>query len=299
MKLKNELRNAVGCCLRLETSSSIQITDSNESKIDSSSLNLGGSFQPMPTPTTLHSTSPTSSSSSSCSSLPSDGKEVVMPSESNEPSETKKSLFMNADRRTVHAEVNFLQFHKSQDIFIPFGEICRRSSDYIACLKSSNTLAEENSVLRNLLTSIESELSNAVLRVRKIFIEEVEYCVSNHAVFLIDMVSAFVSSFKDGRALDNLRKRNIDGGVRPDSSRESSVQMQPVEAAGIRPDSNQCATSSELTNYTPTHVINSSTISDDFVPNDGESYSVGNNDHADLNPPVGHHNDNAADEAPR
>lgn len=328
MKLKNELRNAVGCCLRLETTNAIQVTDASESKIDSNSLDVGESIQPIQSaaPIALQ-TSPTSTSSSSCPLLPSDGKDVAMKSADSDcsvPVDTKKSLFMNADRRTVHAEVNFLQFHKSQDIFIPFGEICRRSSDYIACLKSSNTLAEDNTLLRNLLTSIESELSDAVLHMRKLFIDEVELCVSNHAVFLIDMVSAFVSSFKDGRALDNLRKRNIDGGARHDNgnsmvaiSKESSVQIQPMESA-VRPDSNQCTTSSELTSYVPTPGISSSTIgneslsskvatgtasteyNNDFVANDGESYSVVNNDYVDFNSHVAHNFDAAVDnELPR
>eukprot|EP01036_Dinobryon_divergens_P026732 gene26731-35412_t len=324
MKLKNELRNAVGCCLRLETTNAIQVTDSSESKIDSNSLDVGVSIQPIQSaaPTALQTSSPISASSSSCPLLPSDGKDVALKNADSDCSlsvDAKKSLFMNADRRTVHAEVNFLQFHKSQDIFIPFGEICRRSSDYIACLKSSNTLAEDNTLLRNLLTSIESELSDAVIHMRKVFIDEVELCVSNHAVFLIDMVSAFVSSFKDGRALDNLRKRNIDGGARHDNgnsmaaiSRESSVQIQPMESA-MRLDSNQCATSSEFTSYLPNPGISSSTIgneslnikvatgtasteyNNDFVANDGESCSMVNNDYAGFNPHVAHHFDAAVD----
>ena len=37
LELKNELRNAVGCCLRLETTNAAQLLDSTEPKNDTAS----------------------------------------------------------------------------------------------------------------------------------------------------------------------------------------------------------------------------------------------------------------------
>ena len=315
MKLKNELRNAVGCCLRLETTNAAQLLDSTEPKNDTASPHIEESVpstaSAAPPPSSSTSSSSSSSSSSLTSCLPTDSKELssIVPGGSSVPLMPKmSSLLSNADRRAVLAEVNFLQFHKSQDILVPFDEICRRSSDFIARLKSSTTVVEENTVLRNLLTSIESDLSNTDHVSQKMYIDEVEHCVSSHAVFLIDMVSAFVSSFKDGRALENLRKRNIDGGLRHGSDKSGSAAGISADSATLThsteaapPDTNQSASAISIklaSSLTPTPPVNHSTISNetinsklavgstsadsyDFGVNEWENSCVGNNDHAE------------------